>query len=70
MSIRTSISEYATNDTAYLVDQIWLGNKAGLESSAIRDVFIHGAREKTLNINAGLDFVDQRYDETDNPIYK
>jgi hypothetical protein len=70
LSIRASISECATDDTAYLVDQIWLGNKVWTESNAIRDVFIHGAKEKTLNTNAGFDFVGQGYDETDAPIYR
>jgi len=70
MSIRTSISECANDDTALLVDQILPGNKVGLESNAIRDVFIHRANEKTLNTNIGLDFVGQGYDENDAPIYK
>jgi hypothetical protein len=69
-TIKPSIIEWAKDYNAYLVDQIWLGNKVWLESNAISNVFIHGAKEKTLNTNAGLDFVGQGYDQNDEPIYK
>ena len=68
--IKTSISEWSKDASAYLVDQIWLGNKIWLESNAITNVFVHGAKEKTLNTNPGLDFVGQGYDQNDEPIYK
>jgi hypothetical protein len=68
--IRNSISEYSKDANAYLVDQIWLSNKIWLESYAMKTVFIHGCREKTLDVNLGLDFVGQGYDQNDQPIYK
>jgi hypothetical protein len=68
--VRSSISEYATDPTAYLVDQIWLANKVWLGLNVMTNVFIHGAKEKTLDVSIGLDFVGQGYDQNDQPIYK
>lgn len=70
VAFKESIEEWAKDASAYLVDQIWLGNKIWLEANARANVFVHGAKEKTLDINGGLDFVGQGYTENDEQIYR
>lgn len=69
-AIRPSIREWAADAAAYLVDQLWLGNKVWFESNAVENVFVHGAKEKTLDTDGGFNFIGQGYDQNDQPIYK
>lgn len=70
LSTRETIAEWARDASAYLVDQIWLGNRVWLETNARTNVFVHGAKENTLDTNGGLDFIGQGYTEKDEQIYR
>lgn len=67
---KDSIIEAANDKNAYLTDQIWLANKIWINFDLFSDVFVHGFKEKTLNICDSFDFIGQGYDENDQPIYK
>jgi hypothetical protein len=70
LTVRDTIPEWAKDASAYLVDQIWLGNKIWLDSNARENVFVHGAKERTLDSIVGLDFIGQGYTEKDEQIYR
>jgi hypothetical protein len=68
ISTHETIGDWAKDASAYLVDQIWLQNMVWNQYAA-SDVFVHGFREGTLNMDGGLDFVGQGYMEDDRRIY-
>ena len=66
--VKFSVARWSTEANAYLVDQIWLANM--IWTHARSNVFVHGAKEKTLPTIEGFHFIGQGYDEADEPIYK